>query len=309
MELRQLEHFVAVAEEQHFTRAARRVHIVQSGLSSSIRALEQEFGVALFVRSTRRVRLTAAGQALYQKATQVMAAAREAREAVAAVQGLERGKLTLGTVQSLGAFIDLPELVDRFHALHPGIEIQLCQGSTTHLMDKIRDGRLDLAFMPLIKPPQGVATRLVACEAMVATCAVDHAMADRAQTSLAGLKDEPFVDFQDDWGTRQIVDRAFVQAGVNRYTAFEVSDLNTLLDLVSRGLGIALVPEAIAEARTAVAHPCPVSVLQLEAPEICWELVAAFAGDRSAPEPEAAAARAFLNLLTLRDAPEAGAFV
>ena len=91
MDLRQLEHFLAVAEEQHFTRAARRVNIVQSGLSASIRALEEELGAPLFIRSTRRVDLTAAGRVLAEEARRVLAAAQGARDAVAAVQGLAPG--------------------------------------------------------------------------------------------------------------------------------------------------------------------------------------------------------------------------
>src|SRR6266700_2383504 len=113
MELRQLQHFVAVAEENHFTRAAQRVNIVQSALSVSIRA----------------------------------------RETVAAIRGLDQGTLTIGTVQSLPAFLDLPSLLARFHAQHPGIEVRLCQGSSTHLLEKIRSGRIDLAFLPLFEPP------------------------------------------------------------------------------------------------------------------------------------------------------------
>src|SRR2546421_9595297 len=96
MDLRQLQHFVVLAEESHFARAARRVSIVQSALSSSIRSLEAELGTDLFERSTRRVKMTAAGRALYEKARTVLAGAREAREAVAAGLGLKRGLLVIG---------------------------------------------------------------------------------------------------------------------------------------------------------------------------------------------------------------------
>src|SRR2546429_9410500 len=91
MDLRQLQHFVILADESHFTRAARRVNIVQSALSSSIRSLEAELGTDLFERSTRRGKMTAAGRALYEKARVVLASAREARAAVAAGQGPQPG--------------------------------------------------------------------------------------------------------------------------------------------------------------------------------------------------------------------------
>src|SRR2546429_1304575 len=123
MDLRQLQHFVVLADESHFTRAARRVNIVQSALSSSIRSLEAELGTDLFERSTRRVKMTAAGRALYEKARTVLAGAREAREAVAAVLGLKRGLLVIGAVQSLGAFVDLPGLLGAFPPAPSHIDI------------------------------------------------------------------------------------------------------------------------------------------------------------------------------------------
>ncbi|MBR0667649.1 LysR family transcriptional regulator [Roseomonas hellenica] len=299
MELRQLQHFVAVAEERHFTRAAQRVNIVQSALSSSIRALEEELAAKLFVRSTRQVRLTAAGQALLDKARIAIAAVRDARDAVAAVQGLRRGRVSIGTVQSLPAFLDLPPLIERFHGLYPDIEVRLCQGSSSQLLDKIRDGRLDLAFLPLGDPPQDVATTMIACDALVLACAPGHALAGRRDLSLAELRHEPFVDFQPDWGTRTLVDRGFLDAAIERRIVFEVNDLETLLDLVQRNLGVALLPEAVVAAR----RPS-LGTAQLGEPELCWELVAAYlpAQDGHAA-PADGAAGAFLRQLHERVSP------
>lgn len=314
MDLRQLQHFLAVAEEQHFTRAARRVRIVQSALSASVRALEEELGTPLFVRSTRQVRLTPAGAVLVEKARAVLDAVREARAAVAAVAGLQRGRLSIGTVQSLAAFVDLPSLLAEFHARHPGIEVHLCQGSARHLSEKIAAGALDLAFLPLCAPPPGVATRLIACDALVLVCAPGHPLAGRAAVPVEALGGLPFVDFEADRGTRRLVDRLFAEAGVERRTAFEVSDLETLLQLVGRGLGIALVPEAIALSRSCL------GMARLAGPEVCWELVAAFTpgsgggrepSDPQKAEPAGLAARHFLALLTdsLRAAEDAGTAV
>ena len=293
MELRQLQHFVAVAEEKQFTRAARRVNIVQSALSTSIRLLEAELDAKLFVRSTRQVRLTSAGRVFLDKARVALQAIREAQDAVAAVQGMARGTLSIGTVQSLPAFLDLPSLLAQFHAQYPAIEVRLCQDNSSQLLQKVRAGRLDLAFLPVCEPTSDVATRMIACEALVVVCAPEHALAGRYEVSLAALKDEPFVDFEPGWGTRKLVDRGFLTAGVERHIAFEVSDLNTLVELVGRGLGIALLPEAIATARQSA-----LGIAQLAEPEICWELVVAYAageGPQSSPADHAPAA--FLELL------------
>jgi DNA-binding transcriptional LysR family regulator len=293
MELRQLRHFVAVAEEQHFTRAADRIHIVQSALSSSIRALEEELDAKLFVRTTRQVRLTAAGKVFLEKARIALDAVRDAREAVIAVASLKPGSLGIGTVQSLPAFLDLPALLALFHSQHPGIEVRLCQGSSSHLIEKVRGGQLDLAILPLCDPPGDIATKMIACEALVLICAPGHALSGRADLTLAAIADEPFVDFEPAWGTRHLVDRGFAEAGVERRTAFEVSDLDTLLDLVAHGLGVALVPEAIAEARRS-----SLGIGRLAEPEICWELVVAHAVQGKAQNNVLDdAPKAFLDLL------------
>ena len=294
MELRQLQHFVAVAEEKHFTRAAQRVNIVQSALSTSIRLLEAELDTKLFIRSTRQVHLTGAGQVLLEKAQAVLDAVRGAKEAVAAVEGLKRGVLSIGTVQSLPAFLDLPSLIEKFHANHPGIEVRLTQGSTAHLLDKVRSGRIDLAFLPMGEPSKDVATAMIACEALVVACASGHRLAGRSDVSWSELKDEPFVDFERSWGTRKLVDRGFLQAGIERHTAFEVSDLETQLELVRRGLGVALLPEAVAEARRPT-----IGIAELAGPELCWELVVAYAAADGAEQiPANLAPRRFLDLLS-----------
>lgn len=295
MDLKQLEHFVAVAEERHFTRAAKRLNIVQSGLSTSIRSLEAELGAELFVRSTRRVDLTVVGRVLYQEAQRALTAVRRARDAVSAVQNLHRGTLTIGTVQSLSPFLDLPALLARFHADHPDVEIHLRIANSTHLLEKVRDGRLDLAFMPFYgTPTQGLTTRVVACEYLVVACSPNHPLAKRDKVTFEDLADETFIEFQEDWGTRPVIDHAFVDARIERRIAFEVNDIRTLLDLVALELGIALVPEpVVAAAGRLGADPARIACCPLADPP-CWELAMVYVG---ADEPIGAAARAFTSLV------------
>jgi DNA-binding transcriptional LysR family regulator len=246
MELRQLEHFVAVAEERHFSRAAMRVHIVQSGLSSSIRLLERELGTSLFVRSTRRVELTEAGRAFLPEARATLAAARRAREAVGAVEGLLRGTLTIGIMQVLDP-VDLPALLGRFRRQYPQVEIRLRQAAATVLVDAVRAGEVDLAFVGVPKRDlEGVHATALADEPMVVACPRDHRLAGRDALALSDLEDEAFVELPADWGVRIAADRAFAAEGISRRMAFELNDIPTLLDLVANGLGVALVPRWVA---------------------------------------------------------------
>jgi DNA-binding transcriptional LysR family regulator len=240
VELRQLEYFVAVAEECHFTRAAKRMHVAQSGLSSAIRSLERELGASLFLRSTRQVELTPAGRALLVEARRALSATDAARDAVAAVQGLIRGSLAVGSLQCLHV-VNLPQVLARFHASHQGVEIRLKQGGSSELIDQVRAGRLDVAFVAMpARPQDDLRVRPLASEPLVLACGLEHRLAGREEVSIGDLDGEPFVDFQPDWGSRDAVDAVLGE----RRIAFEVNDVHSLLDLVTFGLGVALVPQS-----------------------------------------------------------------
>lgn len=242
MELRQLEHFVAVAQEQHFTRAAERVAVSQSGLSASVRALEQELRTPLFSRTTRSVRLTEAGRALLVEAERTLAGARAAKDAVDAVRGLLRGTLSVGVEQCV-AGLNLPRLLAAFHREHPHMEIRLRQEGTTNLVDGVVGGRLDIAFAATVSPVDWRGELVpLAREPMVLLCAPGHRLASADRAGWDELAGEAFIDFHPDFGPRRAADEAFAAARVRRTVALEVNDVHTLLELVREGLGIAVVP-------------------------------------------------------------------
>ncbi len=278
MDLRQLEHFVAVADEQHFTRAALRLHIVQSGLSASIRALEGELGAALFIRTTRHVDLTPTGRAFLIEARRVLNAAAEARQVVEQMQGLQRGTLSIGIIQGLAPLIDIPALLGRFRAACPNVEIRLISGGSLPLIEGVRTGELDLAFTQFVGViPPGIRAWMLACEPLAVVCAPEHRLAGRHDVRLDDLVGETFVDLHPDWGTRQLIDQSFAECRLTRSIGFEVSDPGTQLDLVAHGLGIALVPKAVIAGRLTEQAPRRLSVAELAEPEICWELAVVFA--------------------------------
>src|SRR5439155_687121 len=146
MELRQLEYFVAVAEEQSFTRAAERVHISQSGVSAQIRQLERELGAELFDRSGRTVTLTVAGKAALEHARAALAAAQSLGQAVGEVTDLIRGQLTVGMVTGC-TITPLFDALAGFHAEHPGVVITLREGGSADLIERVRKGSADIALV------------------------------------------------------------------------------------------------------------------------------------------------------------------
>lgn len=242
MELRQLEHFVAVAEERHFTRAAEALGISQSGLSASVRALEAELDSPLFVRSTRRVELTEAGRAMLDAAYRILAETDAARDAVAAVRGVLRGTLRVGTEQCLGT-IDLPLELAEFRRDHPGVQIGLRDCGSADLVDDVARGRLDLALVARCGDlPAGLSATPLFAEPMVVLCHPDHPLADLEATDLTRLHRETFVAFQPEWAARVLTARSFAERGWRYQVEFEVNDVHTLLDMVEHRLGIAIVP-------------------------------------------------------------------
>lgn len=285
VELRQLEHFVAVAQECHFTRAAKRLHIAQSGLSASIRSLERELGAPLFLRSTRQVQLTPAGQALLGEALRALSASNAAKDAVAAVQGLLRGRLSIGSLQCLHA-VHVPTLLAGFLSVHPGLEIQLRQGGSDELIELVRTGRLDVAFVSRPasgRGPDDVVIQALDREPLALACALGHPLAQYAQVKLADLAEEQFVDFPPDWGTRDLADRVLTAAGIERRVALEVTDVHSLLDLVAYGLGVALVPRSYSVKTERVRF------IQLAGEVPAWETVSV------TTDPTSAAAAALLR--------------
>ena len=247
MELRQLEYFVAVAEEANFTRAAARVHISQSGVSAQIRQLEHELGAALIDRSGRTATLTAAGVLALEYARAALAAADGVRQAVAEVNGLIRGRLVVGMVTACtvtGLFSSL----ETFHAAHPGVEITLIEDNSDRLVERVRTGTTDLALIGTADlEPQGVESQPLVRERLVAAVPPGHPLADRERVTLADIGAHAVVCMPEGTGIRTAFDRACAAAGVRPYVALQATAPATIADLALRGLGVAILSESMVD--------------------------------------------------------------
>lgn len=245
MELRQLEYFVAVADEMSFTRAAQRVHVVQSALSTSVKKLEEELDVALFDRSRQQIRLTPAGEELRHHARGLLRAARLAKDALTEYRGRLTGTVDFGSLVTFGR-LDVPKVLGEFHAAHPFVRmsLRLSQIGSSAYLTSIVDGALDLALVSAPhRFPVGVDTDLLAEEPMLFACRPDHRLAGRKRVALRDLADEPMVGFPEGFGIRRLVDEAFAEAGVMPRTLYEVpGDYTAWAALVRNGLGTAFMP-------------------------------------------------------------------
>lgn len=253
MELRQLEYFLAVAEHGSFTAAAREVPIVQSALSTSIRNLERELGSPLFERTTRRVVLSEAGRALLPVARRVLGEVDAARISVADVTGLRTGGVAVGTIETLTS-VDLPAALASFHRAHPGVRITVRDALVPQLLDMLRSGELDLAYVLLDSGgAEGLATFGPHTEKLVLAFGPDHPLVGTERISLATLADEPFVTCRPGHGLETASRRLAGQAGIRRRIGCQVGQVSLLVELVRAGLGVAILPESVA-ARGGLPH-------------------------------------------------------
>jgi len=249
VELRHLEHFVAVAEEQNFTRAARRLHLVQSALSVSIRSLEHELDTQLFERTTREVRLTDAGRVLLPEARRTLDAAASAQAAVLGAGAGLRGSLRLGMIQVTNV-VDVGSLIARFHRERPLVDIRprAALGGSAEMISDVRSGILDAAFIAASGQDQpGLTLTTLAADPVVLACPPDHPLARRAVVWVNELADESFVCYPPGWGMRTVADQLFARAGVQRSIGIEVPDGSIHTALVRAGLGVAIIPRAMIE--------------------------------------------------------------
>ena len=258
MEFRQLEYFVAVAEEGSFTKAAARVHVAQPGVSAQIRRLEQELGETLFDRSGRAVRLTGVGAAFLPHARSALNSVDGARLAVDELAGLVRGRVAVGMVTSCGV-LELPDALARFHRAHPGVEISLGEDNSDRLLEGVLTGRLDLAFVGIAgDPPAGIVVQDVVDDRLFAAVHTDHALAGRARLTLAELSQLPLVSLPRGTGLRSALEDACDRAGLIPRIAFEASNLTMVAALAARQLGVAILPESVATADRSQLHPIAV---------------------------------------------------
>ena len=259
MEQRQLEYLVTLAEERHFTRAAERCRVSQSGLSAGIRRLEQELDAKLFERTTRSVEPTPAALALLPHAREILAQTTAARDAVVRASHQLAGSLRVGAEQCLGA-VDVNLLLERFHRRYPAVDIQFVQAGSNQLVEQVAMSELDVAFVASADAHPAMAVDELARLPLVLLVPPGHPLAEEPQARWKELQGADFVDFRPAWALRTINDGAFERHGVERRVRCSVDDVHTLLDLVLRGLGVAIVPQHVAskpQARGLVTLPVP----------------------------------------------------
>jgi DNA-binding transcriptional LysR family regulator len=246
IELRHLRYFVAVAEELHFGRAARRLHLAQPPLSQQIRKLEEILGYPLFDRSTRSVALTAAGEVFLERAKHTLRnVERDLAEARSVGRG-EVGSLHVGFVGS-AMLTSLPEILRNYRLVYPQVRLHLHESFTSKVIDGLQSGELDAGLLRDGDMTEGIVTTPIYEERFVVVLPVHHPRAGQTSISPAALRDEPFVYYPRSAGHRAFDKPLAVceEYGFRPQIVQESSNWLSILRLVGAGLGVSIAPACV----------------------------------------------------------------
>jgi len=248
MEIRQLRYLVALADEQHFTRAAAREHIAQPALSQQIRRLEQEVGLALVERTTRRVTVTEAGQTLVARARRILSELDAAKAEMQALAGVRTGHVMLGTMHTMGP-VDVSHALAVFHQRHPGVELTVREQSSEELAEMLRDDVLDLAFLSVTDRMEshGLGLRQLVSEELVVVLPAAHRLAGQGTLRMAELAGEHFISYREGARLRELLTFAAHHAGFEPQIKLESNESERIKRLVARDMGVAILPRSDAE--------------------------------------------------------------
>lgn len=250
MDLRQLRYFVAVAEELHFGRAAKRLSITQPPLSFNIRQLETSLGMELLRRTTREVALTEAGKVIYREALKLLALARDAEEQARRAANGEAGAVHIGFVGS--SFLTrLAADIHGFSATRPEVEVVLYELNSYEQINALQRGQIDIGIVHPRVMPSGIASRVLHSEAFVCLLPETHPLAGLEAIDLRQLQHDDFVLFPRDFspGYYDKILTLCLQAGFTPRIRHKVRNMLTIATLVSSGFGVSLVPASLAKLR------------------------------------------------------------
>ena len=246
MELRLLRYFVAVAEELHFGRAARRINIAQPPLSQQIRKLERELGAQLFVRSKRRVSLTASGEFLLEAARLIL---RQAEATVAGVRAAGRGvvgQLSIGLINAVTFHSHVFSVLRAFRQRCPGVAVTLKVMTSVEQIRGLAQGDIDVGLLRLPVRDKRIVTETILVEDLLVALPRGHRLVRSTAVPVRDLANEPFVMLPGGTGFGLFEQTITLcrKAGFTPHIAQDASELQTMSGLVAAGFGVCLIPSS-----------------------------------------------------------------
>lgn len=251
MELRHLRYFVAVAEAQHFTRAAKALGMEQPPLSQQVQMLEREIGAPLFKRLPRGVTLTDAGHAFLDDARRILRDTEQATERARRVARGEQGRIRVGMINSAPFHTLIPQVIREFRKRYPNVALTLEERTTPGLAAAVLNQTVDMAFVrPLLETDRALCAEPLLDEEMLVALPSGHPLCARARIPLLALSIEPFVLFPHAVGAglHDEIIGACRKAGFSPRIVQETMQVTSIVNLVAAGLGVSIVPASMQQA-------------------------------------------------------------
>ncbi|OIN12287.1 DNA-binding transcriptional regulator OxyR [Oceanisphaera psychrotolerans] len=242
MNLRDLEYLVALAEERHFRKAAEKCFVSQPTLSGQLRKLEDELGVVLMERTSRKVLFTPAGDAITAQARRVLAETKELRDIARTFTEPMSGELHIGLIPTVGPYL-LPHIIPALKQHFPELHIYLYEAQTHTLLKQLADGELDCLILAQLEHMDNFGSLPLYEEPMMLALPKEHAWAERRQVALNELKGEKLLMLEDGHCLRDQAMGFCFAAGIGEDNHFQATSLETLRNMVAAGSGLTLIPQ------------------------------------------------------------------
>ena len=241
MEIRQLEMFRAVAEQESFTRAGERLHVSQSAISRQIKMLEEELNEVLLNRQGRKVSLTHAGELLLKTVNRLFRDMQDVVWQISETKKLHRGSLRLGGGMTVCIYI-LPKLLKRYRSLYKHVDLRVTSGTSEGIIRLLRNHEVDLGLLTLPIVAKDLEVIPVLKEEMVVVTAPNHPLSRKRSVHPQDLSEFPLVVFEPGSNTRKVIDQFFLEEQIPVDIAMETENVEIIKAMVANGMGITIVP-------------------------------------------------------------------
>lgn len=242
MNLKQLEYFISVANEESFSKASKKLYVSQPNISKSIQSLEESIGVKLFDRYPRKVMLNRFGEYFYNEVKKAIDILNKSEDTIKEMVDPFSGTINLSFIHTLGGSL-VPSIISEYNLLYPNVQFHLFQGSTDVLLDNLLSGGADFCFLMDRKFPPEIKYQKLFSETLYAALPKNHPLANLQTIDLKALKNEHFINFKFGIGLRNSIDTICRNAGFNPEIKFECQEVGTVAGFVEAGLGVSLIPK------------------------------------------------------------------
>lgn len=244
MDIRDLRHFMEVANQKNFTKASSAIHLSQPALSKAVKRLEEELGVELFDRSGRELKLTDAGKIVYNQGVKVFSTLQDLNALLDDLMNLPTGEIKIGIPPLIGTLF-FPLIAKEFHEQYPNITLELLEHGAKHITAAVEDGKVDLGIIVLPADHQKFSVYPFITEEFVLYTNMNHPLADRDSVSLHELHDEKFILFSNSFALHDRIIQECRNAGFDPAISYKSSQWDLIIELVSAELGITILPKSI----------------------------------------------------------------